>query len=323
LPPPPNPTDPAAPVPTGFWRATRRAWGFSVTAYQHNPKKFNLYMRHLRWAAAAAIRQAAAHDWFSLLETPAMRPFVAANPRLAFRPMGTYLSVRWDWSRRIKVIKETYEFIHAHRGGLRRAMLEPGGIELADLDLGKAGHCRVLLRPDAQFRKEGEVGVFLELSSIPGTITALAFSLEYLPETGWSCYLGSVQGRKGGDEPAIKAVTKAMHGFRPKMLMVFLAQEIARSLRMTRLLGTGNGIHTFRGRMGNPLVVARNISFDYDALWTEAGGTAEADGWFQLPLKTHRRGLDEVKPNKRSMYVKRYAMMDELARQIRTMLGPG
>jgi hypothetical protein len=64
----------------------------------------------------------------------------------------------------------------------------------------------------------------------------------------------------------------------------------------------------------------RNIRFDFDALWTEIGGEPREDGWFDLPLTTPRRSPDQIKPNKRSMYAKRYLLQDELTRQIREQL---
>jgi uncharacterized protein VirK/YbjX len=230
--------------------------------------------------------------------------------------MGTYMSRKWGWARRFKVIRDTYIFINAKGGAFQEAMLQEGGLLLARIPLEKAGEMSLRMRADAQFRKEGEVGVFLELEGIPGAISSFAFSLEHLPN-GWACYLGALQGRKGGDEETIKLATKAMHGLRPKALMVFIAQEMARSLRVSNLLGVGNDIQVARARMVGPV---RKILFDYDNLWRETGGERQPDGWYALPLKATRRSAEEVKANKRSMYAKRYILMDALSRQIRTIL---
>ena len=303
----------------GYWQVSRRAWDWSVQAYEDTPEARRKLKRHLRWSFTAAIREAASGDWFTFLDSPEIRPFVEANPRLAFRPMGGYMSSKWGWARRAKVIRETYEFIHAQGGVLAQAMTEPAGLVLVRLPIGREDEARVRLGFDSQFRKEGEISAFLELRSLEGTISAFAFSLERRPGQGWSCCIGSVQGRRGGDEEAIKAATKALHGLRPKMLMVYLAQEIARALRVKELLGVGNGLQVFRSRILGP---RKKILFDYDALWLEAGGTRREDGWFALPLKALRRGAEDIKPNKRSLYAKRYALMAELSRQVKTVLNP-
>ena len=250
-----------------------------------------------------------------------MKPYLAVNPRLAFRPMGAYGSIRWAWDRRVSVIRDTYTFIHAQGGFLHEAMSRAGGATLLQLALDRGQTAKVRLSADLQFRKEGEISVFFELDGISGPVSSFALSFEH-GEAGWIGYVGAVQGRKGGDEETIKLATKAMHGLRPKQFMVFLAQEIARSLRVKILYGVGNAIHVFRAGQHKFIKTKRDITFDYDELWLEAGGTPADDGWFQLPEKHHRRGLEEVKPNKRSMYAKRYAMLDDLSRQIRTSLTP-
>jgi uncharacterized protein VirK/YbjX len=301
---------------------SRRAWGWSVRAYESAPGERRKLKRHLRWAALAALRGSEAKAWFQWLDSAELRPFVEANPRLAFRPMGGYLCRDWGWERRVKVIQDTYAFLLAQGGALKQAMLRPEGLTLMQLPLGRARDGRVRLGVDAQFRKEGELAVSLELEGVGGAISSMALSLERRPADRWTAYVGAVQGRKGGDEETIKAATKALHGLRPKQFLVLLAQEIARALRMQALLGAGNRIQVFRGLWTQLGRTRREIRFDYDELWLEAGGVADGEGWFHLPLHPHRRAVEEMKPNKRSMYAKRYAFLDQVSRQVRTALSP-
>jgi uncharacterized protein VirK/YbjX len=303
------------------WKASRRAWAWSTQVHPETPGAPSALKRHLRWSATAALRRAAAEDWFDWLDQAAMKPYLAVNPRLAFRPMGAYGSIRWTWSQRVRVIRDTYTFIHAQGGFLHEAMSRVGGAILLQLALDRGQKASVRLSADSQFRKEGEISVFFELDGIPKAVSSFALSFEH-GASGWIGYIGAVQGRKGGDEETIKLATKAMHGLRPKQFMVFIAQEITRSLRVKILYGVGNAIHVFRAGQHKFIKTKRDISFDYDELWQEAGGAPVEGGWFLLPGKHHRRGPEEVKPNKRSMYAKRYAMLDDLSRQIRTSLTP-
>ncbi len=303
------------------WKASRRAWERSARLPQPDQSRLRGFKRQLRWSVSAAVRQAAAANWFEWLEQPEMRPYLAAEPRLAFRPLGAYMSLRWNWSRRAKVIRDTYAFIHAQGGPLHEAMTRQEGVTLLQVPLEKGLVATVTIRPDMQFRKEGEISVFFTLSGIDLAISSFVLAFERVPD-GWACYVGAVQGRKGGGEDIIKLATKAMHGLRPKQFMVFLAQEIARSLRVKALFGVGNSIHIFRAGQYKLIKTKREIHFDYDELWTEAGGEPADEGWFLVPSKPRLRGLDEVKPNKRSMYTKRYAMLDVISKQIRTVLTP-
>ena len=306
----------------GYFKASRQAWDWSVQFHRGSPDKFHSLKAHLRWAGLAAFRRQGADDWFALLERPEMRPFAEANSHLAFRPLARYLSIDWDFQKRAKVILETYEFIHAQGGTLFTSMLQPDCTSmLARFSLGKAGEATIRFGFSGKFRKEGEIVVYLETSQREGPISYLAFSLEKGPG-GWILYVGAIQGRKGGEEEVTREITKAMHGLRPKAFMVFLAQEIAQALRVRELRGVGNNIHVFRARNMGPSGAKRRVVFDYDELWEEIGGESLPDGWFNLPLKALRRAPEEIKPNKRGMYTKRYAMMDTISRQIRTVLTP-
>ena len=301
-----------------YWKAAHKAWGWSRHVYRLNPNSLRLFKRHLRWATAAALRPEAALAWFSFHEDVAVEAFSRANPRLIFRALTRYMAVGWGLARRTKVIQDTYLCLLGHGGFLAEAMRQPGGLVLArfDLDRGQKGLLR--LGSDAQFRKEGEISVFLELEGVPGAITGVAFSLEL--GTGLIVRIGGLQGRKGGDESAIKLATKAMHGLRPKNLMVLVVQEVARALGASELQGVGNAIQVYRARVNNPLVSRRDFRFDFDDLWTEVGGVPVGDGWFRLPLTTPRRTPEEIKPNKRSLYTKRYLLLDGLSAQIREQL---
>lgn len=295
-------------------RTGRRAWELSARAYAGGPSGFGQFKRNARWATTSALREALSHRWFVFLERPELRPFLERNPRLAFAPMGAYLCAGWSWEDRIRVLQESYAFAALQGGALREALLSPGGVVLASW--GPAGESMaVRMRSTPQFRKEGEWGVFLEQEGVEGAVIGFAFSLARRAAGGWALLIGAVQGRPDGGEGVTKSATKDLHGIMPKRFVVFLAQEIARSLRMRELLGAGNRVQIYRVRPGR-----RKVLLDYDGLWSDAGGTVREDGWFQLPLKAARRTAAEIKPNKRGMYQKRYAMQDLVARQIRTAL---
>ena len=60
------------------------------------------------------------------------------------------------------------------------------------------------------------------------------------------------------------------------------------------------------------------IEASYDRLWTESGGTMSPhDGCFDLPLRHVEIPREESKTSKRSLYQKRYALLRDLAAQLR------
>jgi len=54
----------------------------------------------------------------------------------------------------------------------------------------------------------------------------------------------------------------------------------------------------------------------YNAAWIEVGGTAASANFYELPLVTPRRSREQMKPNHRPKYARRYAMMDDIVAQI-------
>ena len=245
--------------------------------------------------------------------------FAELNPRLALKPMRVYVSSRWDIEKKIKIIRDTYELIHLFGSPLQDALTRIGGVNLAYFTVTNDYDARILLGYDNTYRKEGELAVSLKCDELGGFIISLAFSFEHLQNGEWAMYVGCIQGRTGVDN---KPVTKAMYGLWPKASIVFVAQEIACSLGIKHLYGVGNAIHSHRKKHIVYLPSRHGYSFDYDSLWAEAGGTLTESGWFDLPLQLQRRSYEEMKSNKRSMYVRRYNLLDSVSSQIRSSLLP-
>ena len=235
--------------------------------------------------------------------------------------MRSYLSARWGLIRRTKVMRETYSFVLWRGGAVREALLqkEGEGVVLASVALGDLGPAELCMGFDNRFRKEGEFAITLRCPEQGGRISSLSFALEW-QRSGLVMYAGCVQGRPEGDDGFMKALQKAMHGLRPKALVVFAAQEVARALGAREFLGAGNSIQVHRRKHLIHLPWVHELTFDYNTFWEELGGHPALDGWFYLPRKARRRTREEIKPNKRTLYTRRYALMDDLADQIKTAM---
>jgi uncharacterized protein len=275
----------------------------------------------LRWALAAAITPSASIMWFEQMGNSCYRSFLEINPRLALKPTRVYLSTRWKITQKIKVLQDTYNFIHQHGSFLQSSMLRPDGGILAQTDLGKHGNATIVLSYDARFRKEGEFVLSLWISSLTRAVAFLSFSLESHSDGTCTCYIGCLQGGKEGNQKEdVVTASKAMHGLRPKAALVFVAQEMARNFGARELLGVGNNIQAHRRKHIVHIPFLHDYTFDYNATWTDVGGAPDKDGWYSLPLETYRHAREEIKTNKRSMYLKRYAMMDDITQQMDSQL---
>ncbi len=268
--------------------------------------------QNLRWSVLAAAHADRARNWFDVLDTPEFAKYRDANPRLAFRPLRPYMSTRWTIARRMEVILGTYRVSEREGGALREALLRPAPVRIGRFALRDAGDAELFLGRDERFRKEGEITLTARSDALGGVLMSLAFSMEDGSAGRRICYVGCVQGR-GGAAADIKAATKEMHGVRPRALMVASVQAIARATGCTNLRGASDRIQVHHRKHLIDIPFLHNLSASYDACWNEAGGALAADGWYDLPLRASRRPMSEISSNKRSQYVRRYAMLDEMA----------
>ncbi len=251
-----------------------------------------------------------ASQWFTTLETPEYASITTYRERLYIKPFRVYQSTKWDKKQKQKVIHDTFRLIKSKGPKFKQVINMDSPITIADFKLKDDINARITLGYDDKYRKEGELVLFFTCNAFGGLISATAFSFEELPNKNWVLRVGCIQGHKTACE---KKAQKSMYGLRPKALMVYIVQEFARQLNMKAVYGAGNNIQANNKKHAINIPWLHKISFDYDAIWLESGGTIEPDGWFSLPLIPIRKSLEEIKSNKRSSYRKRYNLLDNIS----------
>ena len=254
-------------------------------------------------------------DWFAFLDSEPIRPLVALNPALPLKPFKPYLSLVLDVGGRVRVIRDSLLFLAGHWDVLQRLVCGRESA-VATIDLGADAVFALSLEVNSQ--KEGELTLLLRLAD--GRKAAIsAFAFERRPDGAYAMRIARIQGVK--DSEMQRQLEKVMFGLRPKSLMLFASQEVAHALGVREVFGISNASQVYKKKVFIPLPGLRQLSFDYDAFWAEADGAPDADGWFRLPPRLEKRELSEIKANKRSMYKKRYAMLDGISAQIQSALG--
>lgn len=186
--------------------------------------------------------------------------------------------------------------------------------DLADISPG----LRLELSAPRWLAREG----LLSLALVEGD--RLVFSLSFAPgrtSEGLVAYIGGLQG--GGDEDALartRRLTKLAHGMRPRDLLIEAFRMLCRAYGVVRILAVADDIRVHRSaylkaRSADPVVMS------YDAVWEDRGGTRGPDGFFHVSPVMKRRAADNIRPNKRSEYRQRYAMLDALQAAIGHTLG--
>ncbi len=249
--------------------------------------------------------------WVDFLLKPENRRFSDTNPMLWHRTLLGYMSTRWDGRKTVQVLTGSYRFALNHPGPMLAALQARTEQPIASVELEEdRGRILVSIHSDDRFRREGEWTVRVRWDQAEGDLCSIAFSVEEV-DGRWIAYIGALQGGSGANEESIKAAAKAFHGVRPKAMAVFALQEIISTLGVSRLLGAGNSIQMSNAKHLIP-VPWNKISFNYDAMWAEAGAKPAEEGWFELPLRETRRTREEIKVNKRPLYARRYAFFDRL-----------
>lgn len=111
----------------------------------------------------------------------------------------------------------------------------------------------------------------------------------------------------------VKQLTKSCHGLRPAYLMVEAMKSLTKILGYDQLLGIPQ-----KYQNKSRFIQSKHYTVDYDAIFAESGGQLK-DYW-ELPLE-NERNLDDVPSKKRSMYRKRYAMLEALESAMKEKLG--
>lgn len=260
-------------------------------------------------------------EWFRMLESPALRGIAAAHPRLHSKLQRPYLHRRTTVRDRLATLTEHYHFlVDVLRAPERELIFKPGGLLLTELPVEPVGRYALRLVYDDQFEKEGDLTLALWDRNQNAAIFTLSFTI-----TQWDCpaasrqiFIGGLQGRKGAnDREDVVALTRALHGLRPKALLVFAVQRLAQCWGIASVRAVGDAEHIYRHFRKR-----REINSSYDAFWTESQGRKDADGNFTLPNHPTIRCIEELPANKRSMYRKRYSMLERLGQEVATAATP-
>ncbi|CAM3869538.1 VirK/YbjX family protein [Avibacterium endocarditidis] len=116
-----------------------------------------------------------------------------------------------------------------------------------------------------------------------------------------------------GSKEIVKQLTKLCHGLRPAYLMIEICKMFAKAMGYSQVLGIPQ-----KYQNKSRFIQAKRYLVNYDVMFEESGGILK-DYW-QLPVEIEMKNLSTVSSNKRSMYRKRYAMLQEIEQRIQQTL---
>ncbi|EFV63141.1 conserved hypothetical protein [Neisseria meningitidis H44/76] len=171
-------------------------------------------------------------------------------------------------------------------------------------------------------------GISLWLNRNDNCVEEGAWSLSLRDEAGNRLYMAtfafvgthlltaSVQGPAGEEaKDTVRRITKQLHGLRPQQLMVTALQYFAAVLGLDGAMGIAQK-HQVKLRWK----LKKRVKMNYDAFWQEYGASLERDGYWHLPQTPARKDLADIESKKRSMYRKRYEMLDNMVAEMKDSL---
>lgn len=111
----------------------------------------------------------------------------------------------------------------------------------------------------------------------------------------------------------VKQLTKKCHGLRPAYLMVEAMKALSKTLGYEKLLGIP---HKYQNK--SRFVQAKRYVVDYDNIFKESGG--QLKNYWEMSVDFAMKEMESIPSNKRSMYRKRYAMLEQLLESMQNKL---
>lgn len=247
-------------------------------------------------------------SWLSLLNShPAFGEYMVHCPRLMYKIYRPYLTVNLPVAGRLDAIRSHYQFVFGLGLGPLIAAAAASNVVLASV-AGKDGEAYdISLRAVAAFEREGEL--VLQLGQPGRPLYSVAFTFCRMDGLT-TVAIGCIQGVRQDDTlGAIRDATRALHGARPKQLLVELVRHLAFNLGCARMRLVGNG-----NRAPHVAIRKGKVRSDYDQLWREIGASMRTDGDFDLPCEPLRApDFDAIASKKRAQARRRHELVNTLA----------
>ena len=171
------------------------------------------------------------------------------------------------------------------------------------------GEMRIVLFIHGGQKKEGLASIILFLSDNT-SVYQIMFWIAKDSAENFAMYIGALQGPNvENSKDLIKVLTKKCHAYRTKNLILYAAQAVARALNLKKIYAvTNEGYYA-----NNHIRRDRKLKTSFSDFWQECGGTPTDDKrFFELPLIEKRKTFEEIPTQKRAVYRRRFALLDEI-----------
>ncbi|EIJ69079.1 VirK/YbjX family protein [Pasteurella bettyae] len=224
-------------------------------------------------------------------------PLLNARPNYSYPLVHRFLDKRFGASQRFSAICDNLLFLSQRLTTLKLPQLWEQPIGFGEVIDG----FEIILNINEHQPMEGFWALELRQKDTQQLIYLLTFG-----QIKDALLIAVIQGPNfEGSKEIVKLLTKQCHGLRPAYLMVEAMKGLTQVLGYKRLLGIPQ-----KYQNKSRLVNSKRYVVDYDAIFSESDGVLQE--YWELPLAFETKDISEITSKKRSMYRKRYAMLEEL-----------
>ncbi|MFT4729309.1 MAG: hypothetical protein ACI9UN_003826 [Granulosicoccus sp.] len=307
--------------------------GANESAAQHSASNFLSYVRSLRHIAGKIYSELPWHRRYkktahfllnslryreefealqNVFDSPELSEVMHLCPAILDKPFSPYVQIDWGSIQRYEQLRNHFLMLKELFGKSVAEIYKPQGYRLFEFTC-HAKEC-YSVELFSGYQNEGSIGIRLCDDQNREVYT---LSLHMSGIKGKTCYIGALQGpnyRIPDRQKTIVSLTRGLHGLRPKALMLETLYMVAYSLKLEQIYGVSN-----IGNIYNASIYSAKITdalrFDRDQMWREYHAVRISASLFQFPQEPIRKDIALLKPNKRSMYRKRYAWLEKAAVQ--------
>lgn len=288
----------APPDSVSLWDGAGRCWPAGRRRWRERRAKFLL---------RALGRRSETRAWLSRLARPDAAPLWRVRPRLAQKLQRPYLRCHWTTGTRLEVLRSHYDLLRDLFSADARAGIYSEGVKLVRLGTASGRLLDLKLLYRDQFEKEGELTIAIEDAETTLLLASLTFCLTEGAE-GRTAWIGGLQASPDSrTRELIQAVTKEVHGLRPKALALWALRQLCVPWQIARIRAVADGRHVSRSWRKR-----KTLHACYDEFWVESGAVRAPDGEWDLPVSAPERPRRDLKPSRRKAHELRYAMLAEL-----------
>ena len=248
-----------------------------------------------------------------LFSRPEFRYIGDIEPAIFYKPFRPYFCKGLPIRKRIGQIYFHYETLGRLYQGYIRRLYSSGGIPVLTLQRrsGEEPEYHVILHASSTFRREAELA-FSVVDANGMRMYSAAFSF-VKDGDAMSLAITSIQGcDPSAKDPqgALRTITRQAFGLIPMHLVTDLVFMFARACGARRVIAVKTSHHVFQDFHYKKL--SRKVYCDYDAIWAAFGAKDCGIEGFSEISSEPRKDLASIPSKKRSLYRKRYALLDEL-----------